>query len=200
MSESNKVYKIDTEKENIDPFSDPSKLRLSQNFADEIGVKRHIAIIPVRRPNPQTFIRVHRDDEFHQIFGILELKDSRESYLVLPEICSYIADEIINRILYYTITRKGDVFLWPVKTSGDTRDLDPWNSAAHELALLAREKWIRVKPNRDQGMYEARIPEHQFDDPEWPILTYEEILRKAFKDKLIDSMEHPVLKKLRGEL
>jgi hypothetical protein len=49
-------------------------------------------------------------------------------------------------------------------------------------------------------MYEARIPEHQFDDPEWPILTYEEILRKAFKDKLIDSMEHPVLKKLRGEL
>ena len=101
-------------------------------------------------------------------------------------------------MLYYTITRKSDPFLWPIKISGDY--LDPWNASAHELALLAREKWIRVKSNRDQRMYEARIPEHQFDDPEWPDLTYKEILRKAFKDKLIDSLEHPVLKKLRGGL
>jgi hypothetical protein len=41
-----------------DPF-DLSKLRLDQSFVETAGVKKLLTTVPVRRPNPQDFIRVH---------------------------------------------------------------------------------------------------------------------------------------------
>ena len=37
-------------------------------------------------------------------------------------------------------------------------------------------------------------------EPEWPELSLRELLRIAFKDKMIDDLGHPVLRKLRGEV
>ena len=38
---------------------DVSKLRLSQNFSDQVGVKKEQVVVPVRKPNKQRFFRVH---------------------------------------------------------------------------------------------------------------------------------------------
>ena len=35
-------------------------------------------------------------------------------------------------------------------------------------------------------------------DPEWPTLSFQELLRIAFRDRLIDRLDHPVIKRLRG--
>ena len=40
---------------------------------------------------------------------------------------------------------------------------------------------------------ESAIP-----DPIWPDLSFEKIYRIAFKDRLINSADHPVIKRLRG--
>jgi hypothetical protein len=37
-------------------------------------------------------------------------------------------------------------------------------------------------------------------DPEWPNTPFRELLRVAFKDRFIDNLDHPVLRKLRGEV
>ena len=36
-------------------------------------------------------------------------------------------------------------------------------------------------------------------EPEWPDLSFEAMYRIAFRDRLISSPDHPVLKRLRGE-
>jgi hypothetical protein len=46
-----------------DPF-DLSKLRLDQSFVESAGVKKLLTTVPVRKPEKQTFIRVHRGDCF----------------------------------------------------------------------------------------------------------------------------------------
>ena len=53
---------------------------------------------------------------------------------------------------------------------------------------------------RDDGS-ERVLPEAAADlaAPEWPDLTFAEILRLAFKQRVIDSYDHPFLKQLRGE-
>ena len=43
-----------------DPF-DLSKLRLTQDFVETGGVKKLLTTVPVRKPAPQDFIRVHPD-------------------------------------------------------------------------------------------------------------------------------------------
>jgi hypothetical protein len=35
-------------------------------------------------------------------------------------------------------------------------------------------------------------------EPSWPQMTFEEILNTAFEDKSIDSLNHPVIRSIRG--
>jgi hypothetical protein len=57
-----------------DPF-DPSRLRLSQDFAATVGVKKVLITVPVREPNKQEFVRVHPDQAYRletAVLGFLE--------------------------------------------------------------------------------------------------------------------------------
>jgi len=38
------------------------------------------------------------------------------------------------------------------------------------------------------------------DEPTWPELSMREILSLAFRDKLITSLDHPIVRGLRGEI
>src|SRR3954468_20514367 len=67
-----------------DPF-DPAALRLGQDFAATVGVKKLLTRVPVRKSNRHEFVRVHTDPERHLATMILELKEEREVYLVAPD-------------------------------------------------------------------------------------------------------------------
>jgi hypothetical protein len=68
------------------PF-DPASLRLDQSFADTVGVKKLLTTVPVGKPGRQEFVRVHRDPMFRLTpAAIIEVKEDREVYLVLPGI------------------------------------------------------------------------------------------------------------------
>ena len=51
---------------------DPQHLRLSQNFATTIGVKKRVTLIQVRKPAKQEFIRVHPSKDYYVDTAILE--------------------------------------------------------------------------------------------------------------------------------
>jgi hypothetical protein len=50
------------------------------------------------------------------------------------------------------------------------------------------------------GAYDIYEAAAKWADPEWPALTFREILTKAFRDNLIDRLDHPLLKSLNGEV
>ena len=54
-----------------DPF-DLTNLRLDQSFVDSAGVKKLLTTVPVRRPSPQDFVRVHADPEYRAALAIIE--------------------------------------------------------------------------------------------------------------------------------
>ncbi len=67
-----------------DPFN-PAALRLDQSYADTIGVKKLLTTVPVRKPNRQDFVRVRSNSDFRLTpAAIIEVKEDREVYLVLP--------------------------------------------------------------------------------------------------------------------
>ena len=49
------------------------------------------------------------------------------------------------------------------------------------------------------GAYEFLAAEGITDEPKWPKMLMNEILEIAFKNKIIDRLDHLVLKQLRGE-
>lgn len=180
-----------------DPF-DLASLRLDQSFVESAGVKKLLTTIPVRKPNPQDFIRVHADLEYRATLAIIELKEDREIYLVPPSIARELPGEFVMATIFTAINRQGVVFLWPVRIpAADGRVLE-WHKSAAEAAELAMRRWVRVKANMSLGAYEIFAAASTIPDPEWPDLPFQELLRIGFRDRLVDHIDHAVVKRLRG--
>ena len=51
------------------------------------------------------------------------------------------------------------------------------------------------------GAYRIDVAMGAFPDPVWPSgLTFQDLLKIAFKGKMIEDLDHPVLRRLRGEI
>lgn len=198
-AETTAVPKATTTPKSDNPF-DPSKLRLSQNFAETVGVKKALITVPVRKPNKQEFVRVHPSDEYHLETAVLELKEERETYLVAPELWPELPSELTPKVLFTTMNRQKVLTLWPVRLPGDDGRLDDWNASALEAADMARERWVRVVANMSLGAYEVFEASGDLPDPGWPEMAFSEILKVAFKGHYITEIDHPVIRRLRGEL
>jgi hypothetical protein len=183
-------------KEASDPL-DLANLRLSQSFTETAGVKKLLTTVPVRKPNPQEWVRVHPDPKMRDNFPLIELKDEREEYVIAGPLVTELVGEFVSKTLYTTINRQV-VSLWPVRLPDPSGREMEWHRSAREAAELAMTRWVRCKANRSLGAYEIFEAEACIADPAWPDLTFQEIIRIAFRDRLINSLDHPVIKRLRG--
>jgi hypothetical protein len=185
---------------NPDPF-DPASLRLDQSFAEGAGVKKLLTTVPVRKPNRQDFVRVHPDPA-HRLTpaGIIELRDERETYLVAPSMADDLARELTRATLFLAINRQGVLFLWPVKLPGADGKHNEWHRSAAEAADEAMKHWVRVTANMSLGAYEVYRAQADIPEPTWPDLSLTEILKIAFRDRIVDRPDHPLIKKLHGAI
>ena len=177
-----------------------SKLRLAQNFSEQVGVKKALLMIPVRKPNRQEFVRVHPDEDMSLQTAVLQLKEERETYLVDPGLWSELPGEIIPMVLFTTINRQGVLTLWPIRLPGEDGRHNQWHSSALEAANMAKSQWLRLSANMSLGGYDVFIATGDFPEPEWPDITFKKIMETAFKEHFIQDIYHPVLRRLRGEI
>jgi hypothetical protein len=182
-----------------DSFPDLSKLRLSQEFLETAGAKKILTTVPVRKPNRQEFVRVHTSSEFREAFAVIELKDDREHYLIMPDIAAALSTEIVTVMLYATINRQRVVSLWPVRLPASDGRVNEWHRSLQEAAERATERWIRVTANMNLGAYEITEAPGKFPAPEWPNYSFHDLLKIGFRDRISSSFDHPLLKRLRGE-
>jgi hypothetical protein len=180
-----------------DPF-DLTKLRLDQSFVESAGVKRLLTTVPVRKPNPQDFVRVHPSPEYRAALAVIELKEDREIYLLTPPIARELPGEFAMCMMFTTINRQGVIHLWPVRLPAPDGRTMEWHRSAMDAADMAMRRWIRIKANMSLGAYEI-VEAATTAEPEWPAVTFQELLRIAFRDRLVDRLDHAVIKRLRGE-
>jgi hypothetical protein len=182
-----------------DPF-DPANLRLSQSFVETAGVKKLLTTVPVRKPGSQDFVRVRPEPEYRENFPIIELKEEREEYIVVQGLVPALTGEFVTKTLFTTVNRQGTVFFWPVRLPlPDGKNLDWWRSG-REAAELAMKSWIRVRANMNLGAYDIFEADgnNKIPDPQWPDLSFWDLIKIAFRDHLITSLDHPVIERLRG--
>lgn len=69
----------------LDPF-DPERLKLSQDFAADLGVKKAMLTVPVDKPKPEWWVRVRPEETYRLQTLILNMKEDREKFLIAPEL------------------------------------------------------------------------------------------------------------------
>jgi hypothetical protein len=193
-----------TNADNIGPIPnpfDPAALRLDQSFADTVGVKKHLMTVPVRKPNRQDFVRVHPDAEYRLTpAAIIEVKEDREVYLVTPNMAQELPGEFAAATLVTSINRQGVLHLWPLKLPGPDGKHNEWHRSAAEAAELAMKRWLRLTANMSLGAYEVFEATGDLPEPEWPNIPFTEILKIAFRDRIVDCADHPLVQRLRGQV
>lgn len=180
-----------------DLFASLDALRVVPTGAEGALVKQVLSHVPVRKPSKEWFFRIHPEYSLDTL--VLELKEDGETSLVSPALQEALLGEncIGIRTLRLGVNRQGTPFVWAVRQPNEGRR-DAWASSALDAIHLAQTEWVRMQADMSLGAYRlatARID----DEPRFPKESFEQILRLAFKGAVIDSLDHPTLRKLRGE-
>ncbi len=169
--------------------------------AQPLIIKKVIIQVPTKKPNKQKFFRVMAGPEWEISVYVLELKEEAEYYLVRPEILPYLMTEVKYVRLHLAYYLDGSPFLIPVPLP-DTENPAKWNSwhrSLDEVVKRAREEWVRAIPDKSINGYQLMVAPGTFECPPLPEdMTLQDYLRIAFKDRIIDSQDHPVVKALLG--
>ena len=180
------------------PLLDPEKYRKAKApVAEEAFSDGAQTTIPVRKPGSRNFFRAHPNEEY-RLYNVPVVEDDQHEWHILAaelEIPEDLERFISHVNLITCLNHKGTLFLWPYKNS--TND---WSKSASRVARRAVSEWVRLSADMDANGYRVEIAPTELRkiEPVWPKMTFEEILNTAFEGKCIDSLEHPVIRSIRG--
>ena len=183
-----------------DPF-DPETIRVNSSVS--IETETALTTVPVRKPKRAEFVRVHTDPAFMVDAALLEHDDGRDTvlYLVAPDMRPLVREELKTVRLFTTMTRHKVLLLWPVKLPADEGDnMRRISDSALMAAEEAKTLWTKVAWNRALGAYEHTVAKGELGDPQWPDRKFRDLLEIAFRGRVIDRPDHPVIRDLEGQL
>lgn len=175
-------------------------LRLPANYGTTLGVKKLLTNVPVGKPKKPQFFRTHINSEMTFAAMLLEQKESRESYVVVPEVANQISELVRPVQLHAAIDRQNNVFLIPVQLPNESGSRNPWHESLAQSVEHAKLNWIRIAANMHAGGYDVYEAEAALPQPEWPEHDIDALVQVAFRGKIITSLEHPVVQSLLGKI
>jgi len=185
---------------------DLAKIKLSSNFDSEISVRQELTTIPVRKPKKLEFFRVRPGEEWVFDAYILDIKeDEEDKYLVDPKFYPELMQQgLLKRVRFFFLISYGSgiIFISEVALPDAEGKINTFPKSRLEHYEKAKDVWVKIVADRALKAYKILLPNAKFIEPEWPVKpgNIAEALQIAFRDRYIETEDHPVLKKIRGEL
>lgn len=173
-------------------------LRLPQNYNEITQVKLQILKVAIRKPKKNEFIRVRPGDEWKCNVWTYKTGDVDELFVVAPTMHSALQQLITPTQLHTAINQDGIVFLLPTTLPSSDGKPNSWNDTKAAAVLHGEVNWVRIVANQARKAYDINLPVNPKPGPEWPDITFDELLKLAFKGNVIDTIDHPIVKKILG--
>jgi hypothetical protein len=124
----------------------------------------------------------------------------RTVYWVAPDLRVALKDHLRKVRLFTCIDKRSNVFLWPAKlpTADGSASARSWYLSGLRAAEEAKRLWVKIIGNKSIGAYDVIVARGDLGDPQWPDHGFKDLIGLAFSDKLIDSMEHAVVREIDG--
>ena len=151
------------------------------------------------RPPRQKFFQVHPDPAY-TVDNVYVIEYEGEFYYVapIPELILHVEAYVKQYRLHTAVTKNGTVFLWLCVLPTDNPLQRTWALSRLGVAEGAMKDWVRPKADQEAGGYQVDVAPGHLGTPNWPSLTLQELVNKAFKDKLITHTDHAVIRELDG--
>lgn len=149
----------------------------------------------IRKPRDGEMVQFHPDKVNPLVANLLEV--GRDSYLITPQLAEQLKDKLEVRTYHLYVGTGSDErkFLWAIPAGRGKNQ--SWSASALRTAEAGRGKWIHVKSG--YGRYTASAATG--DRPQsWDGVSVETVIMNAFEGRIIDDINHDVLRELRGEV
>lgn len=153
--------------------------------------------LPVRNPGKMEFVRVMPDPAYHACVCILADTRSDTIYVVDPELRADLEGDVGTAEITVATNQDGEFFVWLAKLP--PYENEPFGVTRMAALNQAKTTWTRLRVRADRKGYDAIPAAKSFPEPEWPAASFDELFQASFADRIIDSLDHPVVKRLRGE-
>jgi len=185
------------------PALDLSALRI-QPTADLIPTERVYTVVAIRKPAASEFVRTSADPANRFPCLVYKDGDDRDAVFVIhPAVINTAGIEIPARRveLRLATNRAGVPFLWPISLPDPSGRSNAWHTSAAEAAQLAETRWVRMSASMAAGHYNVVVASSDIPDPDWAGLpAFDELLRTATRGRVVDTPDHLVIRRLRGEV
>jgi hypothetical protein len=180
-----------------DIFSDLAALKLSPDEAGQIGTEEVLAHISVRKPSKTEFVWVHPDPAMSLATSIF-VDHEGDIYFVAPAARNLLVAGVKAMLLVATVNQRGLFFLWPIGLGDGTGRRNAFHDTARKGSELAKHEWTKVIPDMAAGYYRLFKALGELPKPVFPEKPFEELLRIAFRGRIIDNENHTVVKQAVG--
>jgi hypothetical protein len=181
-------------------FDDLDAIRLPQTgVGGGVAAYEVPLVFPVRKPKRTEFFKTHTDPNMRLPTTVFIDRDDRDTvFYVPPAMRGALLGEAKSVLLLPTITTQNVVMIWPITLPLDDGRRNDWLETAREAADLGRTDWVRMPADMALGAYRVYRAEGALPEPQWPDMPLNDMLAIAFKDRIIDRDDHPIVRRLRG--
>lgn len=183
---------------------DPAAIALPGDAINKGAVRQIFNDVPVARPGNSDWVFVFTDPNYRATCALYEPKKSASTsrprpHLMMPAVVAAMEfGRGIRRVEIFTYCdRHGNLGLWPIGFTTDDRE-NGWLDTARDAAVNHAGKWINVSSDLVTSSYRLAEPVEQLAPPQPPALPLSKLLGIAFKGRVITSIEHPLMRELRG--
>ena len=154
--------------------------------------------IDVRKPKRQEWFRAH--PTMVARISVIRRESTGDYFVVDPALVRELETETRNAHVIAAISYEGALFLWPiVKPKADGAGIQLYENDLADLSL-SRQCWIRRQWAFGAKSY--RVDQaNTVKAPEWPEnQNISDWITRAFRGRTIDSLDHELIRQLRGDL
>lgn len=176
----------------------------------KIKVTPVLSTITVGKPSKTAFFRIRCGEGWDPVEVYTFAPDGAgkdsQTYLVMPVCHGLLHDMGLlmpAKFYMYQVFGSGVLKIDYISQKPDRAgNLSRYHITRMEAYEAAKSQWIRMQANQEAGYYTWALAEDILPDPVWPKKpeTLEDAMEIAFKGFIIDSLEHPEIKKLKGKL
>jgi hypothetical protein len=168
--------------------------------AEVVPVRKRLVSLPVRNaPHRDWFVRTSQKPDHRGTLPLFWDKGGDGSSYLVDEAVQYLlGDRVQNNYGVLTLTKQGSLFLWCSPLEDDQGNWNAWHQSAHDMKEVAADAWVKIQGNKQINGYEPVDPLVPImQEPLFPDnLSWAEILHLAFRRRLIESEDHPVIRRI----
>jgi hypothetical protein len=193
----------DIEEPKDTPPPDPKRPKYGRRQTPA-GVEKLPPKLSCGTPGGRGYFVAHPDPDMRALVMLVKPDgkdvDEEDWMLVDADVEDDLADVGVMYELALCRTINGGYFLWRIKTETPGGRIDAYNETAREaLEEHAGERWIKLKrPEKSHG-YEV-TKGSPVGAIRWPEFEIDDLVKRAFKGRVVSSENNALIRQLRGDI